>query len=108
MQDPRAEVCLVKSDEAYKTIAFHSRFMVDGVGSLVLELVKLGSMDSVPSEHAGSVYHQALRLLTPQEIVDRASAIAQATYIELERIKAVHEVPAFADLKEADTGKVGF
>ena len=101
MKDP--EVLIVGlNDRRRNQILMHNRHAPNWQATLALELVRTCALTAIDDGET-STGQSKVRVLTPTEVVDRACAIADLFYVELERRNWLLDYPSYDDLEKTET-----
>lgn len=103
------EARTVEREDDYKNVRIHSTVAMGPEASFFLEVVRTQTVTPIPlGAMASGVGEQRLRLLDPEEVIDRAAAI---TMLAFERMKTEGwsvPMPGLDELKDDARKSFGF
>ena len=105
---PPLEVVAIDLNTKYKSVVQHSRVNLSNEAHFAMDLIKLGAMMATQPDGEDAAGHQKMRLLTPEELVNRSIEIAGIAFETFEKMKWAVETPPWSDLVEDGEANAGF
>ena len=99
---PRIEVVPISARDRYKQTVVHQRVALSTQASFVAEIIKVGSFHPSVRDGADEAGNATYRLMTPSELVARATEIAALAFEAFDRDDLLGRLPPFSELLETD------
>lgn len=105
---PAIEVMHTARGTKFDPTVTHQGFAVSHVANFAMELIKLAMIQPCLPDGEDSAGNRQYRMLTEQEVVERAVKITEVAFSAFEAREWVAQMPALVDLLREEEGQIGF